>query len=106
MSLRRTSRSRRARSGISMCLCPCGTSCPPAGLRKPALAACTISLMTTATTDAYAIPQELADLRDMIRQLAQEKIAPRAAEIDRTAEYPRDIRELLAEHDVLGLPFE
>ena len=62
--------------------------------------------MTTATTDAYAIPQELADLRDMIRQLAQEKIAPRAAEIDRTAQYPSDIRELLAEHDVLALPFE
>ena len=62
--------------------------------------------MTTATTDAYAIPQELADLRDMIRQLAQERIAPRAADIDRTAQYPRDIRELLAQHDILGLPFE
>src|SRR3954452_24364904 len=61
--------------------------------------------MPTATTDAYAIPQELADLRDMIRQLAQEKIAPRAAEIDRTAQYPHDIRELLADQDVLGLPF-
>jgi acyl-CoA dehydrogenase len=53
----------------------------------------------------YEIPQELADLRDMIRRLAQERIAPRAAEIDRTAQYPRDVRELLAEHDVLGLPF-
>ncbi len=58
------------------------------------------------TSDVYDIPQELADLRHMIRQLAQERIAPRAAEIDRTAEYPRDIRELLAEHDILGLPFE
>jgi acyl-CoA dehydrogenase len=57
------------------------------------------------TYDVYDIPQELIDLRDMIRQLAQERIAPRAAEIDRTAEYPRDIRELLAEHDILGLPF-
>ncbi len=63
-------------------------------------------MVTTATTDAYSIPQELADLRAMIRQLAQEKIAPRAAEIDRTATYPHDIRQLLAEHDVLGLPFE
>ena len=58
------------------------------------------------TTDVYEIPQELADLRDMIRRLAQERIAPRAAEIDRTAEYPWDIRRLLAEHDILGLPFE
>ena len=70
------------------------------------MAACTIPGVTTATTDAYAIPQELADLRDMIRRLAQERIAPRAAEIDRTAQYPQDIRELLSEHDVLGLPFE
>ncbi|MDP2710104.1 MAG: acyl-CoA dehydrogenase family protein [Solirubrobacteraceae bacterium] len=62
--------------------------------------------MTTATTDAYAIPRDLADLRDVIRRLAQEKIAPRAAEIDRAAQYPQDVRELLAEHDVLGLPFE
>jgi alkylation response protein AidB-like acyl-CoA dehydrogenase len=58
------------------------------------------------TSDVYEIPQELADLRDMIRRLAQERIAPRAAEIDRTAQYPSDIRALLAEHDVLGLPFE
>jgi len=53
----------------------------------------------------YEIPQEARDLRDMVRQLAQDKIAPRAAEIDRTAEYPWDVRELLASHDVLGLPF-
>jgi alkylation response protein AidB-like acyl-CoA dehydrogenase len=57
-------------------------------------------------TDTYAIPSELADLRDMIRQLAQERIAPRAAEIDRTGRYPQDIRRLLAEHDVLALPFD
>jgi acyl-CoA dehydrogenase len=60
----------------------------------------------TTTSDVYDIPQELADLRDMIRRLAQERIAPRAADIDRSAQYPTDIRELLAEHDVLGLPFE
>jgi acyl-CoA dehydrogenase len=56
-------------------------------------------------TDVYDIPEELADLRDLIRALAVEQIAPRAAEIDRTSTYPRDIRELLAEHDILGLPF-
>jgi len=60
----------------------------------------------TTTSAVYDIPQELADLRDMIRRLAQERIAPRAAEIDREAQYPTDIRELLAEHDVLALPFE
>src|SRR5215204_6474978 len=41
----------------------------------------------------------------MVRRLAQEKIAPRAGEIDREGKYPWDVRELLAEHDILGLPF-
>jgi alkylation response protein AidB-like acyl-CoA dehydrogenase len=59
-----------------------------------------------AVTPAYEISQEALDLRDMVRRLAQEKIAPRAGEIDRSAEYPWDIRELLASHDVLGLPFD
>ena len=35
-----------------------------------------------------------------------ERVAPRAAEIDEKAEYPHDIRELFAEHDLLGLPFD
>src|SRR6202008_29968 len=46
------------------------------------------------------------DFRDTIRQMARERIAPRAAEIDEQAEYPHDLRDLLAEHDVLALPFE
>jgi alkylation response protein AidB-like acyl-CoA dehydrogenase len=53
----------------------------------------------------YDIPEQLRDFRAAVRQLAQEQIAPRAAEIDRTAEYPWDVRRLLAEHDVLALPF-
>ena len=62
--------------------------------------------MSTATAAGlYDIPQEFKDFREMIASLASEKIAPRAAEIDATDEYPWDIRELLASHDVLGLPF-
>ena len=56
-------------------------------------------------SDLYAIPQEMEDFRATIRQIAQERIRPRAPEIDRTGEYPRDIRELLSEQDILGLPF-
>jgi acyl-CoA dehydrogenase len=58
------------------------------------------------TSDVYAVPQELLDFRDTIRQIVTERIAPRAAEIDEAGEYPWDVRELLAEHDILGLPFE
>ncbi len=42
---------------------------------------------------------------DTVRQLVQEKVAPRAAAIDATGEYPRDIRELFAKNDLLGIPF-
>jgi alkylation response protein AidB-like acyl-CoA dehydrogenase len=54
---------------------------------------------------AYEIPAELVDLRATIRAIARERIAPRAPEIDRTATYPRDIRDLLAENDIFALPF-
>ena len=46
-----------------------------------------------------------AALRDAIRELADEKIAPRAAQIDASGEFPWDVVELLAQHDVLALPF-
>jgi alkylation response protein AidB-like acyl-CoA dehydrogenase len=60
----------------------------------------------SALAELYTIPQEYLDFRDTIRQIARERIAPRAAEIDEREEYPQDLRELLAEHDVLGLPFD
>jgi alkylation response protein AidB-like acyl-CoA dehydrogenase len=59
----------------------------------------------TTMTDAYALSDDQIALRDTIRQIAQERVAPRAAEIDEKAEYPWDIRELFAEHDLMGLPF-
>jgi alkylation response protein AidB-like acyl-CoA dehydrogenase len=60
----------------------------------------------SALADLYTIPREHLDFRDTIRQIARERIAPRAAEIDEKAEYPYDLRRLLAEHDMLALPFE
>ncbi len=60
----------------------------------------------SALAELYTIPQEHLDFRDTIRQIARERIAPRAAEIDEQAEYPHDLRALLAEQDILGLPFE
>ena len=60
----------------------------------------------SALADLYTLPQEHQDFRDTIREIAQQRIAPRAAEIDEQAAYPHDLRRLLSEHDVLGLPFE
>ena len=62
--------------------------------------------MSSLTEQLYTLPQEYLDFRATIAQMAQERIAPRAAEIDEKAEYPHDLRRLLAEQDVLGLPFD
>jgi alkylation response protein AidB-like acyl-CoA dehydrogenase len=61
--------------------------------------------MTDVTSAPYRLTEEQVLLRDAIRELAHERIAPRAAEIDRSGEFPEDIRQLLAEHDVLALPY-
>jgi alkylation response protein AidB-like acyl-CoA dehydrogenase len=61
--------------------------------------------MSTELADVYEIPEELRDFRDAIRQIARERVWPRAAEIDAADEYPWDLRRLLAEQDILGLPF-
>ncbi|MEX2183094.1 MAG: acyl-CoA dehydrogenase family protein [Chloroflexota bacterium] len=56
-------------------------------------------------TAPYALTEEQAMLRDAVRVLADERVAPRAAEVDRTGEFPEDLRRLLADHDILALPF-
>lgn len=44
-------------------------------------------------------------LLEMVRDLAREKVAPRAAEIDEQGEFPWDMKELLAKQDILAMPF-
>jgi alkylation response protein AidB-like acyl-CoA dehydrogenase len=61
--------------------------------------------MSTPIAGSYGLPQELVDLRTTIARIAAERITPRAGEIDRSGAYPQDIRELLAENDILALPF-
>src|ERR671937_1921153 len=60
----------------------------------------------TAVADLYALSEEHVAFRDTIRQIVRERVAPRAAEIDEKAEYPHDVRQLFAEHDLFGLPFD
>jgi Acyl-CoA dehydrogenases len=54
----------------------------------------------------YRLTSEQDELRAVVRELADERIAPRAAEIDQTAEFPWDLKELLAKQDLLGTCFE
>jgi alkylation response protein AidB-like acyl-CoA dehydrogenase len=48
---------------------------------------------------------EQVALRDGVRALADGRIAPRAAAIDRDAAFPWDVVRILAEHDILALPY-
>jgi alkylation response protein AidB-like acyl-CoA dehydrogenase len=52
------------------------------------------------------LTEEQRDIRELVRTLARERVAPRAAEIDKSAEFPWDIVEVLREHEVFGLPFD
>jgi len=54
----------------------------------------------------YALTQDQLDFLEVIRQMVVEKVTPRAHDIDESGEFPQDIRELFAEHDLFGLPFE
>jgi alkylation response protein AidB-like acyl-CoA dehydrogenase len=52
------------------------------------------------------LTEEQREIRDLVRDLARERIAPRAAEIDETHEFPWDVVELFREHELFGLLFD
>jgi alkylation response protein AidB-like acyl-CoA dehydrogenase len=52
------------------------------------------------------LTDEQREIRELIRTLTRERIAPRAAEIDESAEFPWDLVELFREHELFGLSFE
>ena len=57
--------------------------------------------------DCWSVPHDLLtaeqrEIRDLVRTLARERIAPRAAEIDKSAEFPWDIVELFRENGIFG----
>ena len=52
------------------------------------------------------LTEEQREIRDLVRQLARERIAPRAAEIDESHEFPWDVVELFRENDLFGLLYE
>lgn len=51
----------------------------------------------------YQLTEEQELVRANVRKLAEERIVPRAAEIDQTGEYPWDLLELFKQQDLLGL---
>ena len=60
-------------------------------------------MTTVAGTPAQDDDEAL--ILEMVRELVAEKVAPRAAEIDATGEFPWDIQKLFAQNDLFGIPF-
>src|SRR5579859_3808677 len=52
------------------------------------------------------LTDEQRELRDLVRTLARERVAPRATEIDESHEFPWDVVELYRENDIFGLFFD
>jgi alkylation response protein AidB-like acyl-CoA dehydrogenase len=52
------------------------------------------------------LTDEQREIRGLVRALARERIAPRAAEIDASGEFPWDVVELFRENDLFGVMFD
>src|SRR5690349_24691391 len=53
---------------------------------------------------AFALSEEHQALREAVRGLADDKIAPRGADVDRTSEFPWDVYEALVKADFHAVP--
>ncbi len=51
----------------------------------------------------FGLGPDLEEIRAQVRRFAREQIAPRAAEIDRSNEFPRDLWPALGEQGLLGI---
>ena len=54
---------------------------------------------------SFILSADQRTVQDLVRRVAREKVAPRASEIDRLAEYPQDMFDLLRELGLFTLPF-
>jgi alkylation response protein AidB-like acyl-CoA dehydrogenase len=53
----------------------------------------------------FALTDEQQQIRDMVHDICLERVEPRAAQIDESGEFPWDIKDLFAKHDILAIPF-
>jgi alkylation response protein AidB-like acyl-CoA dehydrogenase len=53
--------------------------------------------------DGFELTEEHLAFRQVVRDICTDRIAPRAAEIDRTGEFPWDVAKTLADNGLLGL---
>src|SRR6202048_5334138 len=57
----------------------------------------------SATDFYFGLDESLEEVRAQVRRFATDRIAPRAADIDRSNEFPRDLWPALGEQGLLGI---
>ncbi|MBI4260908.1 MAG: acyl-CoA dehydrogenase family protein [Actinobacteria bacterium] len=55
--------------------------------------------------DAFSLSEELEVVRGLVREICEELVAPRAAEIDETDEWPEDVYKVLVENELMGVGY-
>lgn len=65
----------------------------------------TFVALVSKSSMAYLLDEDQRQIQALVRRVALEKVAQRAAEIDRTAQYPHDMFELLKALGLFALPF-
>src|SRR5213594_2509005 len=55
--------------------------------------------------NAFELPEELEQFRKLVREIAEDRIEPRAAQIDATDEFPHDVHELLVENELMAVGY-
>jgi alkylation response protein AidB-like acyl-CoA dehydrogenase len=57
------------------------------------------------TNDAFGLSEELEQFRKLVREICDEKLAPRAPEIDEEDEFPWDVHKLFVENELMAVGF-
>ena len=55
--------------------------------------------------DVFALPEDLEQFRKLVREICEDRLAPRAAEIDEQDEFPWDVHKLFVENELMGVGY-
>jgi alkylation response protein AidB-like acyl-CoA dehydrogenase len=57
------------------------------------------------TGEAFGLSEELEQFRKLVREICEEKLAPRAPQIDEEDEFPWDVHKLFVENELMAVGF-
>ena len=59
----------------------------------------------TSIKASYGLNEDEQEMINVVREFAEQHVAPRAADIDQSGQFPWDVKEQMAELDLFALPF-